>query len=994
MAIPTPRIWPSLLAVACGLLVAPAGAQTSEWLARAWQLDEGLPGNSVTGIAQTPDGYLWVATEGGLARFDGANFKDIPVPIPSGRTRPIIRAMLLGQDHQIWLALEGGNVIALSGQTSTLFTKANGLSGVRCENMVQDGDNSVWTSHSDGAVCRIAHGQVTRFFDSSVSAGDGPCFLARDNRGQVWFARENHVGIIRDGAFPSLLQPSARVIRLGSARSGGIWACAGLQLLHCNESGQSVNCGTLPVDRPGVEPTAVFEDRTGAVWIGTSVDGLYRYDGMHFARVETSHEMILSLGEDNEGNVWAGTGGGGLDRLRPRVVEVQTGESGLPSATIRSICEGDAGTMWAVAENGGLARRTRGAWKTMGSEDGWSGARTTCVVSDRQGGVWVGTSHGGLQRWDDGRFRVLGRENGLGGDVIRGLLVDHTGDLWIALDSPACLQRLHQDQFQTFTQSAKGAIRALVEDTKGTLWCGTQDGLLFRLDGHELKNETPHTSSPSAPIRCMQAMPDGSVWIGYAGAGLGIRHDGKFAQITEEQGLFDSYISSMGADDHGGFWCASDRGIFQVPVGEIEAVADGRAARVHSIHLGRDDGLQNLQGAFGYAPGAAKSQDGRLWFPMRSGLAVVNPLRLAASRAPLPVLIERVAVDGRPVSMNADGRWVLPSAHQRLEINFTAPTFIAAEDVRFRYRLKGWDSNWNEGGAHRSATYSRLPAGNYTFGVIAGNQAGVWSDRETTAMLTVPPFLWDRWPVRATGLVLFTLGVIAAARYVGQRRLLRRLARLEQETSLHRERSRIAQDLHDDIGASLTHIALLSELAQKDFNNPDQARDHIDRIFRRAQTMVRSLDEIVWTVNPKNDTMDVFVTYLCTYSPDYLRSAGIRCRLDVPVDVPAVQLSSQVGHQLPLAVKETLHNIVKHAGATEVWLRLRFASEEITLTIEDNGRGFQRESLPALDADGLGNLSLRLGSIGGLCQQRSEPGMGTTITLTVPLKKQGTRTWL
>lgn len=211
---------------------------------------------------------------------------------------------------------------------------------------------------------------------------------------------------------------------------------------------------------------------------------------------------------------------------------------------------------------------------------------------------------------------------------------------------------------------------------------------------------------------------------------------------------------------------------------------------------------------------------------------------------------------------------------------------------------------------------------------------------------------------------------------------------MEQETSLQRERSRIAQDLHDDIGSSLNHIALLSELAQKDFEKPLQAREHLDHIFLNARKVVRSLDEIVWTVNPKNDTLDVFVAYLCTYAPDYLRSAGIRCRLDVPVDVPAMPLQPGVGHHLYLAVKETLHNIVKHAGATEVWLRMRFATDTITLTIEDNGCGFNCDSLRPPDADGLGNLAQRLTEIGGRHEQRSDVGKGTTTTFTVPLRNQ------
>jgi signal transduction histidine kinase/ligand-binding sensor domain-containing protein len=985
------RVWLLLLTGICALtLKAFAEADASAWLSRDWQLDDGLPGNSVSGVLQRPDGYLWVATESGLARFDGARFQDVSVPVPSGRTRPIIRTMLLDRENQIWVALEGGLVVSLSPRATNLFTTANGLSWVRPDSIVQDKKSDIWISYSDGSVCRIAKGQVTRFADNHVPTGYGSCFLATDVKGQVWFSKWGNVGINREGIFESLLTPNGRVIHLGQARAGGMWVCAGLQLMHCDENGVTVKCGTLPVERSGVESTVVFEDSSGAVWVGTSVNGLFRYDGTNFTQVPTSHELILSLGEDDQGDIWAGTGGGGLNRVRPRVVELQTGESGLPSALVRSICEDNSGVMWAVAQNGGLARRAGGKWKTLTSEDGWSDARATCVVSDGKGGVWIGTSDGSLQRWANGRFTSLRRENGLGGEAARALLVDHSGDLWLGLESPTCLQKLHEDRFQTFTQTTRGPIRALTEDTNGTIWCGTQDGFLLRVAGDKLKNETPYTSAQPRPVRCINAMPDGSVWIGFAGAGLGILHNGKFSQIGEKQGLYDPYVCAMEADDNGGFWCATDHGILQIPLQEIQAVVEGRAEQVHSIRFGRDDGLPNMQGSFGYGPGAARSQDGRLYFPMRTGLAVVNPLRTRSDTVPPPVLIERVAVDGRLALIDDHDRFVLPSGYHRLDVEFTEPTFVAPENVRFRYRIEGWDEGWNEGGTHRSATYSRLPAGDYTFCVTACNNSGIWNAKQTTFALTVPPSIWERWPVRAAILAVFTFCVIAAVRFVSFRRMASRLARLEQETSLHRERSRIAQDLHDDIGASLTHIALLSELAQNNFDKPTQAKEHIDEIFRSARTVVRSLDEIVWTVNPKNDTLDVFVAYLCTYAPDYLRSANIRCRLDVPLDVPAIPLASEVGHHLYLAAKETLHNIVKHAGATEVWLRLRLGADTMTLTIEDNGCGFDPDGCRAPDADGVGNLNRRLAEIHGKFEQHSEAGKGTVITFTVPLKNPRT----
>jgi ligand-binding sensor domain-containing protein len=821
------RVWPILFAGLCVIVVQGLAATNNlSWSARVWRMDDGLSDNNVSGIVQTSDGYLWVSTDSGLARFDGTRFQNIAVPIPSGRTRPVIRAMLLGQENQIWLALEGGPVVSLARQATNLFTPMNGLSWVRPTAIAQDNKRDMWIGYSDGSVCQIANGRVTRFAGTNAPAGAGPCILGSDITGRVWFAKAGHVGIIRDGSFQSLLTLNEGVIQLGQARAGGMWVCDRLQLLHCNESGAVVNCGALPVERLGVNPTAVFEDRSGVVWVGTSVNGLFRYGGTNFEQVETSHEEILSLGEDNEGDIWAGTGGGGLDRLRPRVVELQETESGLPSATVRSICEDSAGVMWAVAQNGDLARRNDDKWTTFTSIDGWSGARATCVVSDGEGGVWIGTDHSGLQRWANGRFTVLGRGNGLGGETIRGLLLDHAGDLWIALESPSCLQRLHQGRFQTFIPPTRGVIRALTEDTAGTLWCGTVDGFLLRVEGDTLKEQTLQSfSSHRDPIRCMNSMPDGSLWIGFAGAGLGIWHNGKFVQITEAQGLQDAYVCAMMADDDGGFWFTSDHGIFQVRQGELEDVAEGRAEQVHSISFGRDEGLRSLQGSFGYAPDAVKSRDGRLWFPMRTGLAVVNPLGVPANRAPPPVLVERVMVAGQMAQTGAAGRFVLPPEHRRLEVDFTAPTFVAPENVRFRYRIEGWV----EGGTKRSATYSRLPAGDYTFRVTACNNAGIWNEKGAAIAMTVRPFFWQRWPVRAAMLCAFTLGVIATVRYVSYRRLRLKLSRLERETALHRERARIAQDLHDDIGASLAHIAMLSELAQKNFEKPLQAKRHLDQ---------------------------------------------------------------------------------------------------------------------------------------------------------------------
>lgn len=978
-------LWAALL----GAAAMASAAGISPWFARTWQTEHGLPDNNVTGVAQSSDGYLWVGTHGGLARFDGVQFKKIALGLAGRRTDPLIRAMLMEENNRLWLAAEGGVVMDCSRGATNVFTTADGLPNFRPLSVAREQSGAVWVSYANGSACRIADGKVTLFTALDGLTGDGQCWLTADVFGQIWFAKAGQVSVFQDDAIVPLLTLSGGVLRLQPARGGGVWICAGLRLLKYVEGSAPVEMGRLIPDRVGIEPTVLFEDKQGAVWVGTTVGGLFRFDGTNMVHVETSHSEIRSIMEDREGSIWVGTGGGGLNRLRPRVLELQGLESGLPVESIRSVCEDTAGRIWATGQGGGLARYADGVWKTLSEQDGWPAARATCVVSDGQGGVWIGTIRGGLARWQDGQVMFLQRSDGLAGDIARSLLLDSKGNLWIGWESTNCLQRLRLGELTTYAQPANTrTIRALAEDAAGEIWAGTSDGFLFRVSGDSLVNETGRTVSPAKPIRCMYAPPDGGLWIGYGGGGgIGWLHGGKFAQVLKPRGLHDDGICAIAPDDRGSLWLASDHGVFEVRERELQRAAAGEIERVSSIVYGRDEALPNLQAGYGYAPGTLRSRDGRIWFPMRSGMGVVHPRRVLANRIPPSVLIERVQVDGRVENLSAETLLRLPPKHRKLEFDIAVLSFVAPENVRFKYRLDGVDEDWAEGGTQRVAVYPRLAAGRYQFRVIACNSAGVWNDRGVALDFVVDPFYWQTWWFRLAAVTGFTFGVVAVVRYVSFRRLRLKLHRLEQETALQRDRARIAQDLHDDLGASLTHIALLSELAQNDFERAPQARKHIDDIFRTARGVTRSLDEIVWAVSPKNDSLDRFVAHLSNYVPEYLRAAGMRARLDLPEELPAVVLPPQVRHHLYLAIKEVLHNSVKHAGASEVWLRLQVAPGAVTVTIEDNGQGFAAGGSAAAGADGLGNLRQRMSEIGGRHEQWSEPERGTRTTFTVPLNQ-------
>ena len=497
----------------------------------------------------------------------------------------------------------------------------------------------------------------------------------------------------------------------------------------------------------------------------------------------------------------------------------------------------------------------------------------------------------------------------------------------------------------------------MAEDAAGNIWAGTAKGLLFRITGDQLAEVTPRPSREVASIRCLYATPDGAVWIGYAGWGVGRLKDGHYAEIATRHGLHDDYVSHIVADDQGWLWFGANRGIFKVRQAELEALAEGRSPRVRSIYYGRGEGLPSLQATFGSSPGATRSRDGRLWLPMRTALAVVDPEPSDDNLNPPPTLLRRVIADDRTVAWyggvlpplggavldlaSTQGqrslpgtrsndnsrhrspiRLHLPPGHRRLEFDYAAPSFASPENVQFRYRLAGYDNGWVEAGAQRNATYPRLPAGDYVFCVEACNSDGAWNENGATLNLTVTPFVWQTWWFRSAAFAGFTLSLIALVRYVSFRRLHQRLRLLEQQAALHKERARIAKDIHDDLGASLTQIALLGELAQQDRGQPDKAAERSSKISATARQAIKSLDEIVWAVNPRNDTLTHLIDYAGQFALDYLRLAGIRCRLDFPESIPAREVSSDVRHNAFLAIKEALNNIVKHAHATEVWLRV------------------------------------------------------------------------
>jgi ligand-binding sensor domain-containing protein/signal transduction histidine kinase len=979
-------------------------AADSLWFARPWDAEEGLPNNTVEGIAQTADGYLWLGTPSGLVRFDGVKFEDYsPTNFIAPPNRGTI-AMLHDRNDALWLALDRGAVVRLQAGSVQAYTE--GLADSIPNGLAQDAQGEVWVAYRGGAVYHIKDRKVTACNGKDgLPGGSDICALTSDNKGRIWFAKAGQIGIVRNGKFETIRRMDPVPARLTAARRGGVWLCLGFKLFRIEEDGNHQEFGEFHPGQGSTVATAMLEDHEGAVWIGTSFSGLFRHDEAGFDTIQTTHQEILSLAEDREGNLWVGTAGGGLNRVRRRAITLEGPEEGLPYAAVPSICEDASGTLWAVTQNGVVVRRIGGQWSCLAESNNMP-MNATCVTADSQGSVWIGTRLQGLYCWRDGHFVSWGNAGALRGQTIHTLLASKAGDLWIGQETPPMIHRLRGGRLSTFAAPLDSRIiRAMAEDGAGTIWAGTSKGVLLRIAGDQLSEVKLRSSGELASIRCLYGTPDGALWIGYAGWGIGRLKEGHYAEIDAERGLYDNYVSHILEDGHGWLWFGANRGIFKVRQQDLVDVAEGRSPLVRSIHYGRSEGLPSLQGTFGESPDVVRSRDGRLWIPMRTALAVVDPEELGENLEPPPVLLTRVRMDKNiiasydgvlsPTSSRNDKLFLLglagvrlrlPPGHHQIEFEFTALSFAAPENVQFRHRLGGLEDEWVEEGTRRATTYPRLPAGDYAFQVTACSSQGVWNNSGAKLNMAVAPFLWQTLWFRSAALAAFTFAIIAIVRYVSFRRLRERLRLLEQQAALHKERARIAKDIHDDVGANLTQIALLGELAQQDRAEPEKAAERSGKISSTARQAIKSLDEIVWAVNPRNDTLAHLLDYAGQFALDYLRLAGIRCRLDFPEQTPARELSTDLRHNVFLVVKEATHNIIKHSGATEAWVRATVSDHALEMVVEDNGRGFDHAPDDAV-SDGLRNMRQRLADVGGECNIESHLSQGTKVTLRLPWPK-------
>jgi signal transduction histidine kinase len=564
-------------------------------------------------------------------------------------------------------------------------------------------------------------------------------------------------------------------------------------------------------------------------------------------------------------------------------------------------------------------------------------------------------------------------------------------------DGVQCWEDGKLREWSSHNGSISKPVRVLAEDQQGVVWMGSDDGNIYRFDGSEPRAiPLPNTRADQA-VWSLLADADGSLWIGTADAGLLHYSASGFTRFTSKDGMPDDMVCQILDDQRGNLWIGTHHGICRVSKAALNAFAANKTFTVSCTVFDRSDGLPTLQCSAMYQPSAWRGQDGKLWFATAKGVVGVLPAEVPINSRPPPVLIEEFLVDGkiqtRPKepAAHAVGLKISPGK-QNFEFRFTALSLTDAGKIQFRYKLEGSNSDWIKATNRRWAQFTYLKPGAYSFRVSASNNDGVWNETGDTISFQVLPYFWETWWFLALLVSMLVIGAMSIARYISHRALRRELEQLERQRDVEKDRARIARDIHDHIGSGLTRINLLNELLLGEPSG--QLLDRVGQITGVTCELMNSLDEIVWATNPKNDTLESLASYLSDFTDEYLRLAQIRLRLNLPPALPAWHLTSEVRHNLFLAVKEILNNIVKHSGASTVTLKLALGVGTAILEIRDDGRGFQLpdasthapNGLPPPSRNGLDNLRKRASAIGGRCLIHSEPDRGTKVELTFPVK--------
>jgi ligand-binding sensor domain-containing protein/signal transduction histidine kinase len=983
----------------------------------SWNVRDGFTKGEINAIAQTPDGYLWLGTQLGLLRFDGV--RNVQFQAPGNQQLPSnqIYSLLTSRDGTLWIGTANG----LASWKDAKLTSYAELESKYVLRLVEDHEGAVWAGAVGvpaGRLCSVKISSV-KCYGEDGSLGRGVSDVFEDSKGNLWVGVENGLWRWKPGqpTFYPLPGESNGIRGLGEDVDGTLLVGrnGGLQRFIDGKMEARSNLRSLGQ----LNAKKLLRDRDGSLWIGTQDRGIVH---LHQERTEVfgssdglSGESVNSIFEDREGNIWVATVNG-LDRFRDFAIVSFNRNEGLSGSIVGAVLASGDGSVWLSTFNG--LNRWHDGQVTIYGKDLQATQPTTggnkaderfaahSLFQDHLARLWVSTFQG-IGYLENDRVVFL---SGVPGGAVLSMAEEKPGNLWILNETIGLIHLLHGTQVEQISWATLGhqdhASTLISDPSREGLWLGFfHGGIAYFSDGQVRASYAATDGLGEGHINHLRIDQDGTLWVATEG-GLSRLKNGRIATLTSKNGLPCDQVYWAIEDDGDSFWLYTSCGLVRIARPELDAWAaameeNGNAKpTIHVTVFDSSDGVRILPTATHYSPQVSKSVDGKLWFAGLDGVRMVDPQHLAFNKIPPPISIEQIVVDRTiyETISNTKEPLRLPKLVRDLQIDYTALSLVAPEKIRFRYKLEGYDRDWQEAGNRRQAFYTNLRPGNYTFRVIACNNNGVWNESGAAMSLIIPPaFYQTYWFLAACVLAAAALIWALYLRRVRQVAAIYK-GRMEERVQ---ERERIARDLHDTFlqsvqGLMLKFDAIAQEIPQGDTTRQalEQALDRADEVLAEGRDRVRDLRD---TSVPLGDLPTAFKRVVEEIP------AGRQFTFKTVVEGKVRDLHPVVFEEIYYIGREAILNALMHSEGFHVEAEITYDRKQLRLRIRDDGRGFDADIIEQggrPDHWGLRGMRERANRIGARLELWSRSNTGTEVELLIPgataygtLKSKRKRWW-
>jgi diguanylate cyclase (GGDEF)-like protein len=795
----------SVLAPACAALDRP-GAM-NQYVQTTLTDHNGLPQNSVNAIAQTTDGYLWFGTEEGLARFDGLHMTVFDLVRNKALADNFINTLAAGRDGSLWIGTRSGIIRLKDGVFRTWLTARSPIATI-CEGS----DGAIWVGGLDG-LYRLDGGKIDHYTTADGLPSDSVTSIVQGRDGTLWLGTSKGLAS-RKG---SVLHPygfldglsADPILDLASSQDGSLWIASARGLVRWN--GKAAEAAPSVRVPEHARITSLLERRDGTLWMGFDHNGIASLNNREFTRYTAAQGLpaddVGRLFEDHDGNLWVGLFEGGTVELRDGSFSTFGKREGLSEDMVWSVLQARDGSLWVGTNNKGVDHiDINGRVQVYGLREGLPGGSIFALYESPDKSLWIGTEHGELSHLDHGRITVF-HDPANRGARLNSIFADANGDLLLGYHEADGFVRFHHGQFQHY--KVPGLLNAATIAADGSFWVGTDHGGVSHIKNGVTNTLTTHDGLLSNFAQAVYIDGDGVVWAGTSPGGLNRIANGRITTYSIDQGLYDLTVGAIVEDNDGYLWMTCNRGIYKVSKRELNNYAAGRVAAIHSTVYTTADGLRSAECNFAANPSVWKGVDGHLWFVTTAGIVTVDPAHSQVRTVSPSPLIEEIRFN----------RKVLPFEHGAIagpgsgdvEIQFTAPDFVAPERVHFRYRLSGFESEWTEARERREAVYTKLPPGHYLFELQAADGDRGWDSKSAILSVIVMPHFWQtRWFRGVCGCVLSLL-CFAVYRF-RVRYLVEHARKLEEKVNQRTTELQLAIQTAEDAQRALREQAMKDSL--------------------------------------------------------------------------------------------------------------------------------------------------------------------------------------